>query len=87
MSTATTVTTSTDARPRMEAPVYPSTSAEFINVFAHYHRAEIARMPFRFLAVSATGVRSASSFRSRVIRRGRAQEPSPTSNAGPVRRM
>ena len=44
MSTATTVTTSTDARPRIEAPVYPSTPAEFINVFAHYHRAEIARM-------------------------------------------
>src|SRR5690242_16444594 len=44
MSTATTVTTSTDTRPWTEAPVYPSTSAEFINVFAHYHRAEIARM-------------------------------------------
>ena len=44
MSTATTVTTSPDARPRIEAPVYPSTPAEFINVFAHYHRAEIGRM-------------------------------------------
>ena len=44
MSTATTVTTSTDARPRIEALVYPSTPAEFINVFAHYRRAEIGRM-------------------------------------------
>ena len=44
MSTAAMVTASTDARPRIEAPVYPGTAAEFINVFAHYHRAEIARM-------------------------------------------
>src|SRR5215210_6984331 len=26
------------------APVYPSTPSEFINVLAHFHRAEIARM-------------------------------------------
>jgi hypothetical protein len=32
MSTATTATTSPEARPRIEAPVYPSTPAEFINV-------------------------------------------------------
>src|SRR3954467_11382270 len=31
-------------RPSMKAPVFPSTSTEFINVMAHYHRAEIARM-------------------------------------------
>jgi len=27
-----------------KAPVFPSTSTEFVNVMAHYHRAEIARM-------------------------------------------
>ena len=32
------------ARPRLVAPVFPSTANEFITVFAHYHRAEIARM-------------------------------------------
>jgi uncharacterized membrane protein len=31
-------------RPSITAPVFPSTSTEFINVMAHYHRAEIARM-------------------------------------------
>jgi uncharacterized membrane protein len=31
-------------RPAITAPVFPSTSTEFINVMAHYHRAEIARM-------------------------------------------
>ena len=31
-------------RPPLKAPVFPSTSTEFINVMAHYHRAEIARM-------------------------------------------
>jgi uncharacterized membrane protein len=31
-------------RPTITAPVFPSTSTEFINVMAHYHRAEIARM-------------------------------------------
>jgi uncharacterized membrane protein len=31
-------------RPPIKAPVFPSTSTEFINVMAHYHRAEIARM-------------------------------------------
>jgi len=31
-------------RPPITAPVFPSTSTEFINVLAHYHRAEIARM-------------------------------------------
>ena len=31
-------------RPNLTAPVFPSTPAEFINVMAHYHRAEIARM-------------------------------------------
>ena len=31
-------------RPPLTAPVFPSTSTEFINVMAHYHRAEIARM-------------------------------------------
>ncbi len=31
-------------RPSLTAPVFPSTPAEFINVMAHYHRAEIARM-------------------------------------------
>src|SRR3954452_18695874 len=31
-------------RPSIKAPVFPSTSTEFINVMAHYHRAEIARM-------------------------------------------
>jgi uncharacterized membrane protein len=31
-------------RPPIVAPVFPSTSTEFINVMAHYHRAEIARM-------------------------------------------
>jgi uncharacterized membrane protein len=30
--------------PGLTAPVYPTTSGEFINVLAHYHRAEIARM-------------------------------------------
>jgi uncharacterized membrane protein len=30
--------------PPITAPVFPSTSTEFINVMAHYHRAEIARM-------------------------------------------
>jgi uncharacterized membrane protein len=30
--------------PPIAAPVFPSTSTEFINVMAHYHRAEIARM-------------------------------------------
>jgi uncharacterized membrane protein len=33
-----------DLRPAVTAPVFPSTSTEFINVMAHYHRAEIARM-------------------------------------------
>ena len=32
------------ARPPLVAPVFPSTPNEFITVFAHYHRAEIARM-------------------------------------------
>jgi uncharacterized membrane protein len=31
-------------RPSIAAPVFPGTSTEFINVMAHYHRAEIARM-------------------------------------------
>ncbi len=31
-------------RPILTAPVFPSTPGEFINVMAHYHRAEIARM-------------------------------------------
>jgi uncharacterized membrane protein len=31
-------------RPIITAPVFPTTSTEFINVMAHYHRAEIARM-------------------------------------------
>jgi uncharacterized membrane protein len=31
-------------RPTITVPVYPSNSTEFINVMAHYHRAEIARM-------------------------------------------
>lgn len=44
MSTAATLTTSPELRPLVEAPVYPSTPVEFINVFAHYHRAEIGRM-------------------------------------------
>ncbi len=30
--------------PVITAPVFPSTSTEFITVMAHYHRAEIARM-------------------------------------------
>jgi uncharacterized membrane protein len=30
--------------PVIAAPVFPTTSTEFINVMAHYHRAEIARM-------------------------------------------
>src|SRR3712207_4502681 len=30
--------------PTIAAPMFPSTSTEFINVMAHYHRAEIARM-------------------------------------------
>jgi uncharacterized membrane protein len=30
--------------PPITAPVFPGTSTEFINVMAHYHRAEIARM-------------------------------------------
>jgi hypothetical protein len=29
-------------RPTITAPVFPSTSTEFITVMAHYHRAEIA---------------------------------------------
>lgn len=33
-----------DLRPAIAAPVFPSTSTEFINLIAHYHRAEIARM-------------------------------------------
>jgi uncharacterized membrane protein len=33
-----------EARPTVEAPVFPSNPAEFINLMAHYHRAEIARM-------------------------------------------
>jgi uncharacterized membrane protein len=32
------------ARPSLAAPVFPSTPTEYINVMAHYHRAEIARM-------------------------------------------
>ncbi len=31
-------------RPTITAPVFPTSSTEFINVMAHYHRAEIARM-------------------------------------------
>ena len=31
-----------DLRPTITAPVFPSTSTEFITVMAHYHRAEIA---------------------------------------------
>src|SRR4051812_41793689 len=31
-------------RPSIKAPVFPGTSTEFINILAHYHRAEIARM-------------------------------------------
>jgi len=31
-------------KPTIVAPVFPSNSTEFINVMAHYHRAEIARM-------------------------------------------
>ncbi|MCB5177332.1 DUF2270 domain-containing protein [Microvirga lenta] len=31
-------------KPLIQAPVFPTTSTEFINVMAHYHRAEIARM-------------------------------------------
>src|SRR3712207_9569017 len=31
-------------RPTITPPVFPSTSTEFSNVMAHYHRAEIARM-------------------------------------------
>jgi uncharacterized membrane protein len=31
-------------RPIIAPPVFPTTSSEFINVVAHYHRAEIARM-------------------------------------------
>jgi uncharacterized membrane protein len=31
-------------RMQIAAPVFPSTPAEFINVLAHFHRAEIARM-------------------------------------------
>jgi uncharacterized membrane protein len=31
-------------RPTIAAPVFPSTSTEFITVLAHYHRAEITRM-------------------------------------------
>jgi uncharacterized membrane protein len=31
-------------RPTIPVPVFPNTSTEFINVMAHYHRAEIARM-------------------------------------------
>jgi len=30
--------------PAVKAPVFPGTSTEFINVMAHFHRAEIARM-------------------------------------------
>src|SRR4051812_14679949 len=30
--------------PGLTAPVFPSTSTEFVNTLAHYHRAEIARM-------------------------------------------
>ena len=40
--TATGGTPST--RPALVAPVFPTTPNEFITVFAHYHRAEIARM-------------------------------------------
>lgn len=32
------------SRPPLVAPVFPGTTSEFITVFAHYHRAEIARM-------------------------------------------
>ncbi|WP_414473806.1 DUF2270 domain-containing protein [Microvirga sp. M2] len=31
-------------KPAIAPPVFPSTGTEFINVMAHYHRAEIARM-------------------------------------------
>ena len=31
-------------RPTIMAPVFPTSSTEFITVMAHYHRAEIARM-------------------------------------------
>ncbi len=31
-------------RPAIPIPAFPTTSTEFINVMAHYHRAEIARM-------------------------------------------
>jgi uncharacterized membrane protein len=30
--------------PSIKAPVFPGSSTEFINLMAHYHRAEIARM-------------------------------------------
>src|SRR6476620_6706050 len=33
-----------ERRPSITGPVFPGTSTEFINVMAHYHRAEIARM-------------------------------------------
>ena len=33
-----------DLRPAIAGPVFPGTPTEFINVMAHYHRAEIARM-------------------------------------------
>ncbi|MGE3295476.1 MAG: DUF2270 domain-containing protein, partial [Geminicoccaceae bacterium] len=44
MGKATAVTAGAEGAERVAAPVYPATTAEFINVFAHYHRAEIARM-------------------------------------------
>jgi len=44
MPTANDQSTAPALKPTIVAPVFPSSSTEFINVMAHYHRAEIARM-------------------------------------------
>jgi uncharacterized membrane protein len=44
MATDETLSPRSHARPVIAAPVFPSTTTEFITLLAHYHRAEIARM-------------------------------------------
>jgi uncharacterized membrane protein len=44
MATDDTLPSRPQVRPALAAPVFPTTTTEFINLLAHYHRAEIARM-------------------------------------------
>jgi uncharacterized membrane protein len=44
MSTVAESDTNRQVQPGIESPAFPSNTAEFINVMAHYYRAEMARM-------------------------------------------